>query len=99
MIAEILTAVNLIAFLIYSQLDDVGATFNSWLWQAAAVKLSLILGMALARMRHYQKSVSGIFCNDKLMLTHWVAFVVATMLNFIANVINIWNRKSEDAVK
>ena len=42
------------------------------------------MGPALRRLRKWQKSVSGIFCNEKLMILHWTAFLSATIFDEVS---------------
>ena len=48
-----------------------------------------MLGLSLWRLRTYQKSVSGIFSNDKMMLSHWIFFATAVLMNGMANLLGL----------
>ena len=55
----------------------------------ASVSLLMIsMSLALHRLRKQQKIISGIFCNEKLMCTHWAAFVAASICDEIAISLN-----------
>ena len=48
-----------------------------------------MLGLSLWRPRTYQKTVSGIFSNDKMMLSHWIFFATAVLMNGMANLLGL----------
>jgi len=57
----------------------------AWLfWNVSALILSLILVVALRKLRQWQNKVSGVFCNERLMKTHQIAFCVATTTSLAA---------------
>ena len=57
---------------------------NNWtgqlIWNTSAVSLAIVLVFSLRQLRRQQKEVSGIICNERLMTTHSIAFISATLL-------------------
>ena len=54
----------------------------------AGVTLSVVLGLSLVRMHHYQKYVSHLFSNKALMISHWAIFTAAAVLTGVSNILD-----------
>ena len=61
--------------------DDVKKySFNEIVHLSQYLILLLAMTVALYRLRQFQKSISCIFCNEKLMIIHCASFILATFL-------------------
>ena len=63
---------------IFTHEDVKKYSFNEIVNLSQYVILLLAMTVALYRLRQFQKSISGIFCNEKLMIIHCASFVFAT---------------------
>ena len=46
------------------------------------------MGLALFQLRKWQRTVSGIFCHEKLIFLHWSAFLAATVFDELSYLLN-----------
>ena len=62
------------------------------------ILVAIALGLALRRLRKLQKTITGILCNEKLMLAHWAAYLSYTLLDGAALITHLATNHKENYV-
>ena len=71
--------------------------FDIYIFLMKAV-MAVAMGLALNRLRQWQKTVAGIFCHEKLMMTHWISFLIASVLDEVAHFVGMVNSSAADSI-
>ena len=77
--------------------QDLGVWTSRLFWIVSAVFLAIALVFAFRALKHWQEKVSGVFCNETLMIVHEVAFLTATMFNVISFALTSTKKFDSDA--
>ena len=82
--AEAFFAIFLTFTLFVQVLDKkLGLWIVTFLWTLSSLTLALALIFAFQVLKKWQKKISGVFCNERLVNFHLVSFLTATIANVI----------------
>ena len=83
LVSEIVTALFLTAGFIYQMIVNSGYTISWLIWSVLSMSLAFVLGITFLNLKALQEKIDGIFCDDKLMRTHWIFFALAASCDAI----------------
>ena len=94
--AELLFAAYLAGSFLYQELSSsLDFVWSELIWNLQSAAITLVLLLALKRLRKHQRRISTIFCDESLMITHCVAFIVSTLLGWLVLALNQMKKEAD----